>query len=73
MAQVEKNAEGKWVLYSEWHVEDVINQCPWVNEDQAVEVLEAVADNHDANIGINWDVIEMWAEHLFPEPLEVSK
>lgn len=50
-----------------WHVDDVFNQRPDLTEDQACEVLASIAHNFDANIGINWYVIDSAAEYLFSE------
>lgn len=51
----------------QWGVEDVLEVRPDLSEDQAWSVLVAVADRHDANIGINWEYIEAVADDLFPE------
>jgi hypothetical protein len=54
-------------LQDPWHVDDVFNQRPDLTEDQAIEVLRRLARNFDANIGINWEVIDSCAEYLFPQ------
>lgn len=54
-------------IVDEWHVDDVFNQRPDLTEDQAIEVLAFIAKKFDANIGINWDVIDSTANYLFPE------
>ena len=54
-------------IVDEWHVDDVFNQRPDLTEDQAIEVLALIAHNFDANIGINWDVIDSAAHYLFPQ------
>jgi hypothetical protein len=54
-------------IVDEWHVDDVLNQRPDLTEEQSCEVLALIAHNFDANIGINWDVIDSAAEYLFPE------
>ena len=51
-----------------WDIEDVQILRPDLSDDQAWQVLEAVERNHDAGIGINWEVLEVQTEHLFPEP-----
>lgn len=51
-----------------WHVEDVIATCPTLTRKQAQEVLRRLQANHDASIGINWDVIEQTANELLQEP-----
>ena len=54
-------------IVDEWHVDDVFNQRPDLTEDQAIEVLAFIAKKFDANIGINWDVIDCAADYLYPE------
>lgn len=51
-----------------WSIEDVLSVREDLTEDQAEEVLEAVEHNHNASIGVNWDVIEGQANYLFPKP-----
>jgi len=68
MAHMQLNEEkGIWYLADDWHIEDVQSVRADLDDDQAHEVLEAVADNFDANVGITWDVLEFWADELFPE------
>ena len=50
-----------------WHVDDVAGIRPDLNADQCFEVLIRANDSHDANIGINWTVLEYCAEQLYPE------
>jgi hypothetical protein len=49
-----------------WCTEDVLMQAENLDikltEDQADEILESLGDNHDATIGINWDVISFYIE-----------
>ncbi len=54
-------------LQDPWCVDDVLQQRPDLTEDQACEVLGRLEDTFDANIGINWDVIDSCAEYLFPQ------
>jgi hypothetical protein len=51
-----------------WHVEDVQDRRPDLSKEQAIEVLDYLERNHDADTGINWEVIEYAADDLFPEP-----
>jgi hypothetical protein len=44
-----------------WHVDDVFSINPKLNREQARLVLKMAIDNHDANIGINWDVLKEYA------------
>ena len=48
---------GEW-----WHIEDVQGVAPDLDDDEAREVLNIMAKKSDANIGINWDSIEAWAD-----------
>lgn len=50
-----------------WHLQDVISIRPDLTLEQAAAVLQSVLDNHDAAIGVNWDVLERCAESLVPE------
>lgn len=51
----------------EWSTDDVLEVREDLTSDQAWEVLKAVYQRHDANIGINWEYIEAVADDLFPE------
>jgi len=58
MAKVIK-VNGHLVLRSDWDLSDVHNQADFMNVTLTDEqVLEAVAYGFDANIGINWEVID---------------
>ncbi len=50
-----------------WHIDDVLQVRPDLSREQAFQVLKQAKDNHDANIGINWDVLTDCAESLFAE------
>lgn len=54
-------------LVDEWNVDDVQQQRPDLNHEQACDVLEYVSRKFDANIGINWDFIDWAAHDLFPQ------
>ena len=60
-------AKSGWVA-SLWHAEDVQNIRPDLTFEQSMEVLKQCMHRHDAEVGIDWDVIRFHAEHLFPEP-----
>ena len=51
----------------EWGIEDVLSERPDLTDDQAWHVLETCYFEHDANEGINWIVINGWAEYLYPK------
>jgi hypothetical protein len=55
-----------------WHTVDVQILRPDLTDDQCMEVLLECEQSHDAGIGINWHVIELCAEELFPEPPEAQ-
>jgi hypothetical protein len=48
-----------------WCIEDVQEVRPDLSEEQCWDVLQAARHNHDATIGINWDVLSCHAEILF--------
>jgi hypothetical protein len=65
MAHVSKDQEGKVVLRDNWYIDDVRNvlvEGEELTDDECIGVLEDVADNFDANIGVNWDVIRYHVE-----------
>jgi hypothetical protein len=49
-----------------WYIDDVQSVRPDLSDEQAWEVLLAAKDNHDASLGINWDVLESWCDNLYP-------
>jgi len=55
-----------------WSVEDVMQECPWLTKDQALEMLYDLKVNHDATIGINWDVIRDTVAVFYPKPEEAD-
>ena len=50
-----------------WSVDDVIQECNWLTREEALDVLHALKHNHDACIGINWEVINTVADLRYPE------
>jgi hypothetical protein len=51
-----------------WCTNDVKGIRPHLTDDQAWEVLEEVGRKHDAEYGINWTTLEIFANDLYPEP-----
>jgi hypothetical protein len=49
-----------------WDIDDVKSVRPDLTDDQCMEVLDRCDNKHDANFGINWLVIEIHADYLFP-------
>jgi hypothetical protein len=60
-------AKSGWIA-SLWHTADVQELRPDLTSEQSLEVLEQCMRKHDAEIGINWDVIRCHADDLFPKP-----
>jgi hypothetical protein len=50
-----------------WGTDDVRQLRPDLDDDQAWDVLQAVADRLDCNFGITWNTLEMIAHELYPE------
>ena len=48
-----------------WCIEDVQQVRPDLDEDQCWRVLQTASRKHDANCGINWEMLEITAEVLF--------
>jgi len=59
-----------------WHIDDIIEQAKnngeQVTEYEAREVLRLMIKEHDCNIGINWDVIDAWVDHVVGQRKEVA-
>jgi hypothetical protein len=68
MAHMKQTDTGIWYLADDWHIDDVLNIRPDLSEAEALKVLEVLADDFDANNGINWDVIQYTADRLYEEP-----
>ncbi|MFL5285239.1 MAG: hypothetical protein ACJ8AW_30750, partial [Rhodopila sp.] len=48
-----------------WCIEDVKEVRPDLTDEQAWQVLQQAKQEHDAGIGINWDVLKCHAQMLF--------
>lgn len=55
-------------IYMGWCVEDIQQQRPDLTVDQCREVLRTLSRRHDAQVGINWTVIDIIADDLYPSP-----
>ena len=49
-----------------WSIEDVRSLRPDLDDDQAMDVLEACIDQHDCEYGFTWTFIEDMSYALFP-------
>lgn len=54
-------------IASVWSVEDVQSLDESLTDEQAMKVLEFAERKHDAEIGINWDVLQMHIDYLQSE------
>tara|TARA_R110002126_G_scaffold133309_3_gene277363 strand:+ start:13104 stop:13376 length:273 start_codon:yes stop_codon:yes gene_type:complete len=51
-----------------WHISDVADQADVeLTDEECREVLARVKKSHDANVGINWDVISYHADEVLDE------
>ena len=66
MAMIKETEAGVWYLSDDWHIEDVQNVRPDLDDDQCIDVLFALSEGFDANNGINWEVIKYTADALYP-------
>ena len=46
----------------DWYIEDVQSIDETLTDKQAEQVLDLVKYNHDATIGVNWDVIRIYID-----------
>lgn len=53
-----------------WSIEDVQEVRPDLNDAQAYEVLKRVEEDHDASIGVNWEVLDIVADILYPKEID---
>lgn len=49
-----------------WSTQDVLKVRPDLSSESAWEVLQACERQHDALVGMSWDVIRCVANELFP-------
>ncbi len=47
-----------------WHFTDIQEIDDSLTNDEARQVLQLIKKNHDANIGINWETIEVWIDYF---------
>lgn len=60
-----------------WHIDDVILEHPWLNKEQALEILSSVLSSEsiieEVNLSIQAEIRENYPEEKFDETLELSK
>jgi hypothetical protein len=47
-----------------WYKADIESLGYECTDEQAEEVLELVESKHDAEVGVNWEVLEIWCEYV---------
>lgn len=71
---VKRAFDPDWIA-SWWHISDIHTQANIVEgsdsdeaeeitDEEAREVLRLMNKYHDSEVGINWDVIENWIDHV---------
>ncbi len=55
-------------IVSVWHIADVQDVRPDLTDKQAMAVLQQCMKYHDAETGINWEVLKVGVSILYPEP-----
>lgn len=62
------NEEGELILRDDWCIEDVQSAArdigKTITDDQAEDILVAVANSHDCNIGITWELFYYHLERI---------
>lgn len=63
--------ENEGIASIKWSYEDIIERAHdndfFLTTEQAKEVLKTVIHEHDASIGINWEVIDYWINYYISE------
>jgi len=71
---VKRLVDPDW-MSSWWHTDDVIEQAEPDNQltiEEAREVLKLADKYHDCEVGLNWDVIDAWIDHVVAQRKEVA-
>lgn len=55
---------GNDTFYKTWHVDDVLSINSDLSRELARLVLQMAMDNHDANCGINWEVLQIYIDRV---------
>jgi len=64
--QSEDHQSAQLTISISWHVDDVREVAPNLDDKQAYQVLLLCKKNHDATLGITWETLECHSEILFP-------
>ena len=71
---VKRLVDPDW-MSSWWHTDDVIEQAEPDNQltiEEAREILRLMDKYHDCEVGLNWDVIDAWIDHVVAQRKEVA-
>jgi hypothetical protein len=66
---VKRHFDRDWIAIW-WNIDDVKEQYEGdgeyseITDDQAREVLRLAEREHDSEVGINWEVIDFWIDHV---------
>jgi uncharacterized protein YpuA (DUF1002 family) len=69
MKMVKDEHTGEWSIVERWTEADIMHQAEYsygieLTPDQSYKILELIMKSHNANIGINWDVIDNAIQQL---------
>jgi hypothetical protein len=64
IAHIQMLEDGNDTFYKIWHTDDVLSLNPKLSRDFARLVLQMAMDNHDATIGINWEVLKIYIDRI---------
>lgn len=67
MARMIETHDG-WVLRDDWAVDDIqsVAECMGleITDGMAHDVMHMLASSYDANVGINWEIVEQAIEQI---------
>ena len=70
----EKIIDDAGYIHIKWHIDDVKatakNMNVSISDDDARAILEDIYHGHDANNGVNWEVIETYIDMHEPENVQ---
>lgn len=67
MLKVHPNCMDDIALYSVWHDDDIRESRQDLTDEEVAAVCSAIISNHNAEVGVNWDVIKTTIDEMFPQ------
>ena len=69
--EIKQHFSPDWTA-SWWHISDIHcqannsgdDEADVITDEQAREVLRLMERHHDSEVGLNWDVIDAWIDHV---------